>query len=74
MSMIEQVWEKARRNMKRIVLPEGGEERTVQAAARVRAEGLAQPILLGDAERGLAIPPKNSFNKIFQQIFGGEQE
>ena len=48
MSMIEQVWEKARRNMKRIVLPEGGEERTVQAAARVRAEGLAQPILLGD--------------------------
>ena len=31
-------------------------------------------ILLGDAERGLAIPPKNSFNKIFQQIFGGEQE
>ncbi len=49
MSMIEHVWEKARRNVKRIVLPEGEEARTVQAAARVRDEGLARPILLGDA-------------------------
>ncbi len=31
-------------------------------------------ILLGDAERGLAIPPKNSFDAVFRQIFGGEQE
>ena len=50
MSMIEKVWEKARRNVKRIVLPEGDEPRTVQAAARIRDEGLARPILLGDAD------------------------
>ncbi|MBR2697094.1 MAG: phosphate acetyltransferase [Clostridia bacterium] len=50
MSMIEKVWEKARRNTKRIVLPEGDEPRTVQAAARIRDEGLARPILLGDPE------------------------
>ncbi len=50
MSMIEKVWEKACRNTKRIVLPEGDEPRTVQAAARIRDEGLARPILLGDAE------------------------
>ena len=31
-------------------------------------------ILLGDAERGLAIPPKSSFDHIFNQIFGGEKE
>lgn len=31
-------------------------------------------ILLGDAERGLAIPPKSSFDHIFKQIFGGEKE
>ena len=49
MTMIEKVWAKARRNTKRIVLPEGGESRTIQAAAKVRDEGLAQPILLGDA-------------------------
>ncbi len=50
MRMIEKVWEKARRNVKRIALPEGAEPRTVQAAARVRDEGLAQPILLGAPE------------------------
>ena len=49
MTMIERVWEKARRNIKRIALPEGGESRTIQAAAKVRDEGLARPILLGDA-------------------------
>jgi len=49
--MIEQVWEKARRNLKRIVLPEGEEARTVQAAALVRAEGLAVPVLLGSPDR-----------------------
>ena len=48
MSMIEQVWAKARANVRRIALPEGEEPRTVQAAARVRDEGLARPILLGD--------------------------
>ena len=48
MAMIDQVWEKARRNPKRIVLPEGAEPRTVQAAAGVRDKGLARPILLGD--------------------------
>lgn len=48
MSMIEKVYEKARRAPKRIVLPEGDEPRTVRAAARVVAEGLAKPILLGD--------------------------
>ena len=50
MSMIEQVWAKARRNVKRIALPEGAEPRTVQAAARVRDEGLARPVLLGDPD------------------------
>ena len=51
MTMIEKVWAKARRNTKRIALPEGEEKRTIQAAAKVREEGLAKPILLGDAAR-----------------------
>ena len=50
MTMIERVWNKARQNPRGIVLPEGDERRTVQAAARVRDEGLAKPILLGDPE------------------------
>ncbi|MBQ3477388.1 MAG: hypothetical protein IJH25_04360, partial [Clostridia bacterium] len=43
MTMIEKVWNKARQNKRAIVLPEGDEPRTVQAAARVRDEGLARP-------------------------------
>ncbi|MBQ3705104.1 MAG: phosphate acetyltransferase [Clostridia bacterium] len=54
MSMIEQVWEKARRNRKRIVLPEGEDARTLQAAVRIKAEGIAEPILLGNEEKLLA--------------------
>ena len=51
MSMIEQVREKARKNRKRIVLPEGDEPRTVQAAAVISQEGIAFPVLLGDPDR-----------------------
>ena len=49
MTMIERVWAKARANVRRIVLPEGEEPRTIQAAAMARDEGLAVPILLGDS-------------------------
>ena len=48
MSMIERVYAKARADVKRIVLPEGDEERTLLAAAKLKAEGLAEPILLGN--------------------------
>ena len=55
MSMIDLVREKARQNQKRIVLPEGEEPRTVQAAALVKQEGLAVPVLLGDPEKIRAV-------------------
>ena len=58
MTMIEKVWAKARHNLRAIVLPEGDEPRTVQAAAKVRVEGLAEPILLGDPDRIQAIAAK----------------
>ena len=50
MSLIERIKEKAKGNVKRVVLPEGDEPRTVRAAAIVRAEGLAEPVLIGSAE------------------------
>ena len=55
MTMIEKVWAKARQNQRRIVLPEGDEPRTVQAAAIIRDEQLARPILLGEADRISAV-------------------
>jgi phosphate acetyltransferase len=48
MSFIDRVKTLARANPKRIVLPEGGEPRTVRAAAAIRDEAIAVPVLLGD--------------------------
>lgn len=49
MSFIDQVKAKARASLKTIVLPEGDEPRTVRAAAAIKAEGIARPVLLGAA-------------------------
>ncbi len=51
MGLIERIREKARADVKSIVLPEGDEPRTVAAAAALAREGLARPILLGDPAR-----------------------
>jgi phosphate acetyltransferase len=48
MAFIDRIKIKARGDLKRIVLPEGAEPRTVNAAVQIAAEGLAKPILLGD--------------------------
>ena len=50
MGMIDSVKVKARQCVKRIVLPEGDEPRTVQAAVKIRNEKIACPILLGDPQ------------------------
>ena len=45
MDVLERFFERARARRARIVLPETGDERIVEAAARLRSEGLAEPIL-----------------------------
>ncbi len=55
MSLIERIKEKARKDVKRVVLPEGDEPRTVKAAAIVKSEGLAEPVLIGNAEAIAAV-------------------
>ena len=49
MGMMERVWERARARVRRIVLPEGDEPRTVAAAELLKREGRAEPVLVGDA-------------------------
>ena len=46
MNLVEKIKEKARKSVKRIVLPEGDEPRTVAAAKIIKDEGIAEPILL----------------------------
>ncbi len=55
MSMLEKIKNKARANVKKIVLPEGDEPRTVKAAAQIVKEGLATPILLGAVDKIAAV-------------------
>lgn len=50
MSLIDRIKTKARANVKRIVLPEGSDRRTVEAASILKRERIAEPILLGDPE------------------------
>ncbi len=46
MSLIDVISAKAKAGVKRIVLPEGDEARTIEAARIVREQGLAEPILI----------------------------
>jgi len=49
-NILEKLFERARREPRRIVLPEVGDERILEAARRLKDEGLAEPILPLDPE------------------------
>ncbi|MCQ2437396.1 MAG: phosphate acetyltransferase, partial [Clostridia bacterium] len=51
MAIIDKIKAKAKSDVKHIVLPEGDEPRTAQAAAIIAKEGLAKLTLLGDPEK-----------------------
>ena len=48
MDLMKEIWAKAQSNQKRIVLPEGEEERTLIASQKIKENSLAQIILVGD--------------------------
>ncbi len=48
MDLLQKIKENAKKHNKRIVLPEGTEERTLKAADEIIREGLAQIILIGN--------------------------
>ena len=50
MDLVQQIIERAKSNKQRIVLPEATEERTLRAADRVLAEGIADLILIGNPD------------------------
>ena len=58
MSLMDSIKAKAKANRKHILLPEGAEERTVQAAARITAEGIAKVTLLGKRDEIEAVAKK----------------
>jgi phosphate acetyltransferase len=50
MHLVDQIKAKARADQRRVVLPEGYDDRMIEAAAHIAAEGLAQVILLGNEQ------------------------
>ena len=48
--LIEMIRTKAAADVKKIVLPEGDEKRTVEAASILKREGLAEPVLIGNPD------------------------
>lgn len=50
MSLMDKVLAKAKSDVRHILLPEGSEERTVQAASKIVAMGIAKVTLLGDVD------------------------
>lgn len=50
MHLVEQIKAKARTNMQTVVLPEGYDDRMVEAAGTIVADGLANIVLLGDPD------------------------
>jgi phosphate acetyltransferase len=78
MDLIQQIIARAKTNKQRIVLPEGAEQRTIQAADRALAEGIADVILLGNPaeikmmsdrlglknmDKAIVVDPKNNPKK-----------
>ncbi|MDD2628399.1 MAG: phosphate acetyltransferase [Clostridia bacterium] len=47
-TLIARIKERAKENIKRIVLPEGQDIRVIEAASKVKAEGIAEVILIGN--------------------------
>jgi phosphate acetyltransferase len=66
MDLLDRLFDIARRHNRKIVLPEGDDARIVAAAARLKAEKLAQPVLLGaaDALRKIADDQKVSLDGV----------
>ena len=60
--IIDSIKEKAKQNKQHILLPEGTEERTVQAAAIIRDQGIADVSLFGKKEDILAVAEKYQVN------------
>lgn len=64
MDLMNEIVERAKANRQRIVLPEGTEERTLTAADRVLAEGVADLILLGNPTEIKAVASKLGLKNI----------
>ena len=62
MNIIDQIKNQAKKRVNPIVLPEGTELRVIQAAVKLQAEKIAEPILIGDPVEIQKIAEKSQLN------------
>ena len=62
MSFINEIKEKARKNIKTIILTESEDKRVLQAAQKVKEEGFANIILIGKEEEANKLAKENNIN------------
>src|SRR5947207_15181140 len=73
MDALQRIHDRARAAQRRVVLPEGTEPRTVQAAAIAAREGIARTTLLGRREEILAVA-RETGTDLGQVEIAGEPE
>ena len=73
MKLMNKILEVAKADKKRIVLPEGNEERTIVATEEIYKQGYAHPILVGNKEEilNLAVDIEGHPDNVCPAIFGG---
>ena len=68
MDLLNQIVARAQSNKQRIVLPEAEEERTLCAADRALADGLAEIILIGNPEKVMALAKESATASYFNSV------
>ena len=64
MNFIDDIKEKARKDIKRIVLPETEDVRVLKATEKILQEGFAEVVLVGDEEATLNLAKENGVKLI----------
>ena len=62
MNFIDSIKEKAKKDIKSIVLPETGDIRVLQATEKILKEGFANVILVGNEETTKQLAKENNIN------------
>lgn len=67
MKLMEEIWAKAKANKKKIILPEGEEERNIEACSKIIENAIADVVLVGNPEK-----IKEVANKLGVNVEGAE--
>ena len=73
MSFLEKMIEKAKSDIKTIVLPEGNDARTIKAAAEILAKGIAKLIIVGKKDEVLALAASEGVDVSGAEIVSPEE-